>query len=73
MANILSRTASGVADWVNARAPGLMPVYEQAKANLAAGGAPAAPGTVAAPTQRAAAAPKAAATEQQELDKFLGR
>ena len=24
MANILSRTASGMADWVNARAPGLM-------------------------------------------------
>ena len=54
-------------------APGLMPVYEQAKANLAAGGAPAAAGTMAAPTQKAAAAPKAAATEQQELDKFLGR
>ena len=29
MANILSRTASGVADWVNARAPGLMPVYRK--------------------------------------------
>ena len=25
MANILARTASGVAEWVNARAPGLMP------------------------------------------------
>ena len=29
MANILSRTATGVADWVNARAPGLMPVYRK--------------------------------------------
>ena len=29
MANILARTASGVADWVNARAPGLMPVYRK--------------------------------------------
>ena len=29
MSNILSRTASGVADWVNARAPGLMPVYRK--------------------------------------------
>ena len=29
MANILTRTATGVADWVNARAPGLMPVYRK--------------------------------------------
>lgn len=56
-------------------APGLMPVYQQAKANLATGGAPArSPGAVAVP----AAAPgatttRAAATEKQELDKFLGR
>lgn len=42
-------------------APGLMPIYEQAKANVAVGGAPAVP------------TKKAAATEQQELDKFLGR
>ncbi|MEF9979660.1 MAG: cytochrome b, partial [Thermomonas sp.] len=25
----LSRTATGVADWVNARAPGLMPIYRK--------------------------------------------
>ena len=54
-------------------APALMPVYEQAKANLAVGGAPAAPAGAAVPAQKQAAAPKAAATEQQELDKFLGR
>ena len=29
MANILVRTANGVFDWVNARAPGLMPVYRK--------------------------------------------
>ena len=46
-------------------APGLVPLYEQAKANIDAGGAPAA-----AP---AGAAPKSAASEQQELDRFLGR
>jgi predicted Zn-dependent protease len=52
-------------------APGLVPVYEQAKANLATGGAPAAfPATAPAPTP---AQKRAAATEQQELDKFLGR
>jgi hypothetical protein len=52
-----------------------MPVYQQAKANLAAGGAPArAPGTAAAPaTSAGASTQKASATEQQELDKFLGR
>ena len=60
-------------------APGLMPVYQQAKANLAAGGAPArATAAPAAPatsgTASGAKATKAAsATEQQELDKFLGR
>ncbi len=40
----------------------LMPVYEQAKANLAMGGAPA-----------RAPAPAATANEQQELNRFLGR
>jgi len=47
-------------------APGLMPLYEQAKANFALGGAPAAP--------RTAITPKAAAADEQaELNKFLGR
>lgn len=69
-------------------APSLMPLYQQAKANLAAGGAPApapnaapSPASVTTPTAKpapaaakpSAPAPKAAATEQQELDKFLGR
>ncbi len=54
-------------------APGLMPVYEQAKANLATGGAPAAPAAAAGGGRPAAAAPKSAATEKAELDKFLGR
>jgi predicted Zn-dependent protease len=45
----------------------LMPVYEQAKANLAVGGAPAAP-------VGATGTPRAAGTtEKQELDRFLGR
>ncbi len=48
----------------------LMPVYEQAKANLAVGGAPAAPTS---PAAAKPAAPKSAASEQQELDRFLGR
>lgn len=50
-------------------APQLVPLYEQAKANLAVGGAPARV-PAGAP---AAAAPRPAATEQQELDRFLGR
>lgn len=59
----------------------LMPVYEQARANLAVGGAPAAPvrqaqaapATVA-PTPAPAAAPVRSASEQRgELDRFLGR
>ena len=58
-------------------AHGLMPVYQQAKANLATGGAPArAPGTATAPAAAkvpGATTTKAGATEQQELDKFLGR
>ena len=29
MANIFTRTANGVMDWVNARAPGMMPVYRK--------------------------------------------
>jgi predicted Zn-dependent protease len=50
-------------------APGLMPVYEQARANQALGGAPAAPKSPpAAPTPA-----KPAATEQEELKRFLGR
>jgi len=49
-------------------APALMPVYEQARANLAAGGAPARPATTA-----PAAAKPTAASEREELDKFLGR
>ncbi len=44
-------------------AVGLMPLYEQSKANQAVGGAPAAP----------VAAKTAPADEQAELDKFLGR
>lgn len=43
-------------------APGLMPLYEQARANLAVGGAPARP-----------PATTAAGGEQAELNKFLGR
>ncbi len=64
-------------------APGLMPIYEQAKANQAMGGAPApaapAPAT-GAPNPPAAVSPpkptapaKPAATEQEELKRFLGR
>ena len=29
MANILTRTATNVMDWVNARAPGMMPMYRK--------------------------------------------
>ncbi|MFN3294801.1 MAG: hypothetical protein ACK414_15345, partial [Gemmobacter sp.] len=29
MANILTRTANGLMDWVNARAPGMMPAYRK--------------------------------------------
>ena len=60
-------------------APSLMPTYEQAKANLAAGGAPAVikPATATTPATKPAPAPAATpaqkSTEQQELDKFLGR
>ena len=63
-------------------APGLMPVYEQAKANLAATGTPVAtlaPAAATPATKPATTAPKPAApkpttpSEQQELDKFLGR
>lgn len=56
-------------------APALMPVYQQAKANLAAGGAPArAPATSSSPaTSSGPAATKQTTTEQQELDRFLGR
>lgn len=43
-------------------AVGLMPLYEQSRANLRVGGAPAAP-----------VAPVAAVGEKEELDKFLGR
>lgn len=60
-------------------APSLMPTYEQAKANLAAGGAPAvvrptatAPGATK-PAPAPAPTPAQKTTEQQELDKFLGR
>lgn len=62
-------------------APGLMPLYQQSKANFESGGVPAAAtspaqsGTkpaIAKPTTPAPK-PKPAATEQQELDKFLGR
>ncbi len=56
-------------------APALMPVYQQAKANLAAGGAPArAPATSSSTaTSSGPAATKQTTTEQQELDRFLGR
>jgi predicted Zn-dependent protease len=69
-------------------APGLMPVYEQAKANLALGGAPArtvAPATTTVAPSNASTsqtgrttAPATrggapAATEKAELDRFLGR
>lgn len=64
------------------RAVALMPVYEQSRANLRVGGAPAAPAipiipVAAAPAARAVPAapnaPVAAGGEKQELDKFLGR
>lgn len=64
-------------------APGLMPVYEQARANQAMGSAPAAaaspataprnaPATVT-PPRPAPAPAKPATTEQEELKRFLGR
>lgn len=46
----------------------LMPLYEQARANQAMGGAPAAPAAPGTATPRTAGA-----TEKQELDRFLGR
>ncbi len=63
-------------------APSLMPTYEQARARLEGAPASAAPAVPASPTAaRPVAAPKPApapaarpaSTEQQELDKFLGR
>ncbi len=64
-------------------APQYMPIYEQAKATLAAGGAPApvrrtanaAPtaNTTTAPAAPAPAPAKSAASEREELDRFLGR
>jgi predicted Zn-dependent protease len=59
-------------------APSLMSTYEQAKANAAVGGAPAVIKPAAAtPVTKPAPAPTATpaqkSTEQQELDKFLGR
>ncbi len=56
-------------------APQYMPTYEQAKASLAVGGAPARVNPVA-PTAQApapAAPARAASTEREELDRFLGR
>lgn len=50
----------------------LMPTYQQAKANLGAGGAPAT-SPVAAPAAAKPAPKPAAPSEQAELDKFLGR
>lgn len=59
--------------------PQYMPIYEQAKASLAVGGAPARVNPVAPTAQATAPAPapaapaRTASSEREELDRFLGR